>query len=378
MGELTVRTGGPGEGRRVVVAMSGGVDSSMAAALLLQQGYAVIGIMLRLWADHSAGEPVENRCCSLEAMDNARRVAAHLGIPFYLINAEAPFKSVVVDYFTAEYAAGRTPNPCLRCNRHIRFGFLLERALALGANYLATGHYARVRRRDGLFELLKGVDPHKDQSYALAMLTQEQLARVLFPLGELTKAEVRRLAHERGLPVADRPESQELCFLSDGSYRGFLARHAPQALVPGPILDADGRELGRHQGLPLYTIGQRKGLGIAVGEPRYVVAMDTTRNALIVGPVEGLLSRGLVAHGVNWIAGHPPAGPVRVTAKIRYRAPDQPATATPLDDDRVQVTFDQPQQAITPGQAVVLYQGDVCLGGGIIAAAHEPHLGDQP
>jgi tRNA-specific 2-thiouridylase len=356
--------------------MSGGVDSSMAAALLVEQGYEVIGIMLRLWADDSAGEPVENRCCSLQAMDDARRVAARLGIPFYLINAEAPFKSIVVDYFTAEYAAGRTPNPCLRCNRLIRFGFLLERALALEADCLATGHYARVRQRDGCFELLKGVDRRKDQSYALAMLTQSQLAHALFPLGELTKAEVRRLARERGLPVAERPESQELCFLGDGNYRGFLARHAARSLIPGPILDLEGRELGQHRGLPLYTIGQRKGLGIAVGEPRYVVAMDTARNALIVGPPAALLRRSLVAHEMNWIAGRPPQGPIRVTAKIRYRAPDRPATATPLDDDRVQVAFDEPQRAITPGQAVVLYQGDVCLGGGIIAAAHEP--GDAP
>lgn len=357
------------ERERVVVAMSGGVDSSVAAALLVEQGYEVIGIMLRLWADDAAGGEVENRCCSLQAVDDARRVAAHLGIPFYLISAEAPFKSIVVDYFLEEYAAGRTPNPCLRCNRHIRFGFLLERALALGADYLATGHYARVRRRDGQMELLRGADANKDQSYALAMLTQAQLAHALFPVGHLTKEEVRRLARERGLLVAEKRESQELCFLGDGDYRPFLARHAPHALIPGPILDLDGRQVGQHQGLPLYTIGQRKGLGIALGEPRYVVAMDVARNALVVGPAEALQSQTLVARQVNWIAGSPPDSPIRVRAKIRYRAADVWATASPLANGRVRLVFDQPQRAVTPGQAVVMYQGDVCLGGGIIEAA---------
>jgi tRNA-specific 2-thiouridylase len=375
--------------KRVVVAMSGGVDSSVAAALLVEQGYEVVGMMLRLWSDDSTDETAENRCCSLEAVDDARRVAAHLGIPFYLINAEHEFKSTVVDFFVGEYAAGRTPNPCLECNRHIRFGFLLERALALGAYYLATGHYARVRvipltptfgslspngrggqGARGEYQLLKAVDPAKDQSYVLSVLGQRDLTYALFPLGELTKPQVRELARQRHLPVAEKAESQELCFLADGNYRGFLARHQPEALVPGPIVDQSGLVLGQHQGLPLYTIGQRKGLGIVrattEGRPYYVLALDTARNALVVGEVEGLARRELNGRNVNWTAGEPPAGPIHAGVKIRYKAVEAAAEVTPLPGCRVRVIFDQPQRAVTPGQAVVFYAGEVCLGGGII------------
>jgi tRNA-specific 2-thiouridylase len=352
---------------RVVVAMSGGVDSSVAAALLVEQGYEVIGVMLRLWAELSAGEASLNRCCSPEAVNDARRVAARLGIPFYLRNVEEAFKARVVDYFIAGYAAGETPNPCLACNRDIRFGLLLRHALGLGATYLATGHYARVRRGpDGRYQLLKGVDERKDQSYPLHVLGQEQLAHALFPLGAFTKAQVREMARARGLPVADKAESQELCFIADDDYRRFLRHWAPQVARPGPILDRRGRVLGEHQGLFSYTIGQRKGLGLSSPVPLYVLEIDADRNALIVGTAEELGRRELTAREVNWIAGEPPAGPIAVTARIRYKAREVPATVTPLPDRRAAVSFATALRDITPGQAVVFYEGEVCLGGGII------------
>lgn len=361
---------GEQKGRGVVVAMSGGVDSSMAAALLIERGYDVIGIMMRLWADDSATEgSAENRCCTPQAVEDARRVAQALGIPFYLLNVEREFKSWVVDAFCREYAAGHTPNPCLACNRHIRFRFLLQRALALGANYLATGHYARVRHRDGRYELLKGMDARKDQSYVLYMLGQEQLRHLLLPVGDYTKDQIRAMARKQGLSVADRPESQEICFVRDGDYRAFLRRHAPEAIVPGPILDLSGRVLGQHQGLPFYTIGQRRGLGIAVGKPLYVLEMDRARNALIVGP-ESALGRGeLIAGQVSFVVGEMPSTPLAVTAKIRYKAVEVGAVVTPLGDGRVRVTFAWPLRDITPGQGVVFYQGEVVLGGGIIEKA---------
>ncbi len=354
--------------KRVVVAMSGGVDSSVAAALLVEQGYEVIGMMLRLWADPTVGEGAENRCCSLEAVDDARRVAARLDIPFYLVNAEDEFKSRVVDFFIREYAAGRTPNPCLNCNRHVRWQFLLNRALTLDATHLATGHYARVEwnAASGQYLLRKAIDPQKDQSYVLHVLGQHELAHALFPLGGYTKSEVRQMARERGLPVAEKAESQELCFLADNDYRRFLRTYASDALTPGAILDTGGRVQGQHQGLPLYTIGQRKGLGIAVGEPRYVVQLDGERNALIVGPEQALERRTLTARNVNWMAGAAPPEPIRVEVKIRYRAVPAAAVVTPLPGGRTQVEFDMPQRAVTPGQAAVFYRGDVCLGGGII------------
>ncbi len=352
---------------RVVVAMSGGVDSSVAAALLVEQGYEVIGVMLRLWAEVRAGEGSLNRCCSPAAVDDARRVAAHLGIPFYLRNVEAAFKERVVDPFIAVYAAGETPNPCLACNRDIRFDALLRYALGLGAKYLATGHYARVRRGpDGRYQLLKGVDGRKDQSYPLHVLGQAQLARALFPLGEYTKPQVREMARARGLPVAEKAESQELCFVADDDYRRFLRDWAPQAARPGPILDRAGRVLGEHRGLPFYTVGQRKGIGLSSPVPLYVLKLDAGRNALIVGTAEELGQKELTARQVNWIAGEPPSGPIAVAARIRYKAQDVPATVTPLSDDRVAVSFVTALRDITPGQAVVFYDGEVCLGGGII------------
>lgn len=345
---------------RVVVAMSGGVDSSVAAALLVEQGYEVIGIMMRLWAEG------ENRCCAPAAVDDARQVAARLGIPFYLVNYEAEFRDCVVDYFVREYSHGRTPNPCLACNRHIRFDRLLRRALALDAAFLATGHYARIERGVDGYRLLAGLDAAKDQSYVLYMLGQEQLQHLLFPLGGLTKIQVREMAHRRELPVADRDESMELCFVADDDYRRFLQAHAPDAVRPGPILDTRGREIGRHQGLPFYTVGQRRGLGIAAPEALYVIELDTDHNALIAGPAHELGRDALLAREVHYIQDAAPSTPVRVQAKIRYKATLVGATWMPLPGDRARVEFDAPLRDITPGQAVVAYQGDAVLGGGII------------
>ncbi|MGQ9568574.1 MAG: tRNA 2-thiouridine(34) synthase MnmA [Anaerolineae bacterium] len=352
---------------RVVVAMSGGVDSSVAAALLKEQGYEVVGIMLRLWSESGPGEDRTNRCCTLEAVDDARRVADRLGIPFYLVNVEEPFRHQVVEPFIQEYCIGRTPNPCIACNRHIRFQWLLQRALALDADYLATGHYARVVHEGGRYRLLRGVDRAKDQSYQLYTLGQEQLAHILLPLGTRTKAEVRQMARERNLPVAEKPESQEICFVADGDYRRFLRDWAPGAFRPGPIVDRQGRILGQHQGLPGYTIGQRKGLGIAASEPLYVLEIDAAHNRLVVGPAEEPGARALLAEDVHYVQGEPPPGPCRITAKIRYQAPDAPARLEPGAGNTARLTFDKPLRDITPGQAVVFYQGEEVLGGGTIA-----------
>lgn len=351
-------------GERIVIAMSGGVDSSVAAALLVEQGYKVIGLMLRLWVE--PGEGGDNRCCTPDAVDSARRVADSLGIPFYLLNVEEPFRAHVVDYFVRQYAAGRTPNPCLMCNRHIRFDLLLRRALALDACYLATGHYARLRHTDDRYHLLKGVDERKDQSYVLYMLNQDTLRHLLFPLGNYTKTQVREMARRRGLTVADRPESQDLCFLADGNYRRFLRREAPEAVRPGPIVDRSGRVLGQHKGLPFYTVGQRRGLGIAAPQALYVLEMDAARNALVVGTAAELGRSELVADQVSYVCGETPLEPVRVTAKIRYQARETPALLTPLPGDRAVLRFDYPLRDITPGQGVVFYRGDELVGGGII------------
>jgi len=359
---------------RVVIALSGGVDSGVAAALLVEQGYEVVGAMLRLWAERGPDEARANRCCTPEAVERARRVADLLDVPFHLIDAEAVFKQQVVDYFVAEYAAGRTPNPCIPCNRAVRFGMLLDRARALGADCMATGHYARLRQIDGRRQLLRGRDPLKDQSYFLHALTQGQLAHVLFPLGELTKEEVRAIARQRGLPVAEQPESQDLCFLADGDYRRFLAERVPRLFRPGPIRDTSGRVLGQHQGLPAYTIGQRKGLGVGAAEPLYVLAIEPGENALVVGPADELGRDECLVEEMHYVSGETPAAPFRATAQIRYRARPAAVVVTPQPQRRAFVRFDSPQRDITPGQFLVLYDGDVVLGGGVICRARRPVL----
>ncbi len=349
--------------------MSGGVDSSTAAALLVEEGYEVIGVMMRLWAEGGAEGDATNRCCSPEAVEDARYVCQILDIPFYLINYEKDFKQHVVDYFIHEYAGGRTPNPCLACNRHIKFDLLLRRALSLDAQYLATGHYARIRRANGHYQLLRGVDRQKDQSYALYMLGQKELAHLLFPLGDYTKDEVRAMASERGLPIAGKSESQDLCFVPDNDYRRFLRAHAPETIKPGPIVDTAGRVIGQHKGLPFYTIGQREGMGIAAPEALYVLEIDAARNTIVAGTKAELGRQELIAHQVSFVSGEAPAGPVEVTAKIRYKALEAKATLTPIDGNRVTLSFVEPQRDITPGQGVVFYQGEIVLGGGIIAKA---------
>ncbi len=352
----------------VVVAMSGGVDSSVAAARLVEAGYRVIGVMMRLWAEVERGHGSENRCCTLEATEDARRIAAQIGVPFYLLNVEAPFKRDVVDYFIAGYTRGLTPNPCLACNRHIRFDHLLTYARALGADYLATGHYARVRAASSGFELLRGVDTHKDQSYILSVLGQDQLRSLTFPVGDLTKPQVRALAAGYGLPVAAKSDSQDLCFLADGDYRRFLRDWAGDAIRPGPIVDADGHVMGQHNGLPYYTIGQRKGLGLDSPTPLFVLELQPETNTLVVGPAQRLGRSHLIAADVNWV-GRPPTGSLACTVKIRYKSPDFPAQVTTLADGAVRVDFQQPLRDIAPGQVAVFYQDERVLGGGVITHA---------
>lgn len=354
--------------KRVVVAMSGGVDSSVAAALLVEQGYDVLGMMMRLWSEPITGsEQRLNRCCTPDQMADARRVAQQLDIPFYVIDAQQFFYETVVQTFIDEHLAGRTPNPCIACNRRVRFSFLLEQALAMEADYLATGHYARVRQNGQEYELLRARDSSKDQSYVLHVLDQQRLARLLFPIGDYTKYEVRQLARERRLPVAGKSESMDLCFLADGNYRRFLRQHAPIPIEPGPILSQKGELLGNHSGLANYTIGQRKGLGLALGQPQYVLAKDGARNALIVGGAESLAQSRLRVSDVNWISGAAPPGAMAFQVKIRYRANSVPASVTPLPGNEADVVFTQPVRGATAGQGVVFYSGDRCIGGGIIS-----------
>jgi tRNA-specific 2-thiouridylase len=351
---------------KVVVAMSGGVDSSVAAALLKQQGYDVIGMMLRLWSE--PGKEDSNRCCTPDSMAMARRVAAKLDIPFYVVDAKDVFRESVVQYFLDGYAAGVTPNPCLLCNRQIRWTFLLEHALALGADFMATGHYARRRTTDdGQHELLRAIDHSKDQSYVLHVLNQEKLARALFPVGEYPKPEIRKIAESLGLPVYKRPDSQDLCFLAGEDYRNFIQRNAAEMLVPGAIVTRAGETLGQHNGLANYTIGQRKGLGVASPVPLYVLGKDAATNTLVVGEADELGAVELFADDVNWMSGEAPREAFRAEVKIRYTAREAWAQVTPLNGGRqARVRFDAPQRDVTPGQAAVFYDGDLLIGGGII------------
>jgi len=350
---------------KVVIAMSGGVDSSVAAALLVQQGYDVIGLMLRLWSE--PGKESENRCCTIDSMFMARHVAEIIGIPFHVIDAKEVFKKTVVEYFINGYLNGITPNPCLICNQKIRWGYLLNHALALGPEKLATGHYARTHyTQSGSIQLLKAKDSSKDQSYVLHMLSQEQLSKTLFPLGKITKKEVRILAKDFGLPVAERSDSQDLCFLGNGSVNDFLKRNAPNSLNPGLITDKNRNVLGEHSGLAFYTIGQRRGIGLYSPQPLYVLEKDISQNILVVGPGEELGKDELIASNVNWISGSPLKEARKVKTKIRYKSPEIDSIVTPIENQDVHVKFKRKIRDITPGQAAVFYDGDVCLGGGII------------
>ena len=351
--------------QKVVVAMSGGVDSSVAAALLKQQGYDVTGMMLRLWSE--PGKEESNRCCTPDAMAQARRVAGILDIPFYVIDAKEVFRETVVQYFLDGYARGETPNPCLLCNRQIRWTFLLNHALALGAEFMATGHYVRIQKAEGGKQvLLRAVDHSKDQSYVLHVLKQDQLVHALFPVGEFPKPEIRRIAADFGLPTASRADSQDLCFLAGEDYRGFLQRHAAEILQPGEIVTTSGKLIGKHDGLANYTIGQRKGLNVASPVPLYVVTKLASNNALVVGTLDELGFTELTARDVNWTSGEIPSQPFRAQVKIRYTAKEAEALVSPLEGDQVSVRFDAPVRDVTAGQAAVFYQDEVMLGGGII------------
>jgi tRNA-specific 2-thiouridylase len=352
---------------RVVVAMSGGVDSSVAAALLVELGYDVIGMMMRLWSEETVAGGAHNRCCTPEQMNDARRIADKLGIPFYVLDTQDVFRNTIVEYFIDQHRQAFTPNPCIECNRHIRFTYLLNNALALDADYLATGHYARVSQASNSEYLLKkGIDESKDQSYVLSILQQKHLKRVKFPVGEFPKSEVRALAAKFGLPTASKKDSQDLCFLGDGDYRRFLTDFAPDVMAPGPIVLKSGEVIGEHQGLANYTIGQRKGLGVTYESPLYVLATNPYKNALIVGTHDELGQQSLTAKRVSWVSNHHPVEPFRAEVKIRYKAKPALATIEPLNEERIRITFDDPMRDITPGQGAIIYDGEVCLGGGII------------
>jgi tRNA-specific 2-thiouridylase len=348
----------------VVVGMRGGVDSSVAAAKLVDDGYHVIGVMLRLWSDEKAG--AENRCCTLESTQIAKQIAANLGIPFYVINAQEQFHSTVVRYFADSYYDGFTPNPCVICNRTIRWGYLLDIARSLGANYLATGHYARIRKdsNDG-YQLMRGIDGGKDQSYVLSMLNQEQLSQTLLPLGDYHKEQVREMARAYHLPVSERPDSQDLCFLAGGDYREFLQRYFENDTTSGEIVDRSGVVLGKHDGLQGYTIGQRKGLKLSSAEPYYVMAIDRKKNQLVVGHHDELGRTSFTVTGINWISGEVPTSDLQVNVKIRYRSSLHPAIIHP-DNNTALVELKQPVRDITPGQFAVFYMDDIVIGAGVI------------
>lgn len=357
----------------VAVAMSGGVDSSVAAALLLEQGYPLVGLMLRLWSEPGCED--NNRCCTPDAVAQARQVAAILGIPFYVIDSRDVFYSRIVGMFLEGHRVGITPNPCLACNQFIRWGFLLECAKAMGASYLATGHYARLQKTsDGKIELLRGIDLEKDQSYVLSRLNQEQLSQTFLPLGNLEKKQVRAYASNIRLPVAERKDSQDLCFLGGANYRDFLKRHAPDLLQPGPVLNSQGERLGTHEGLAFFTIGQRRGLGISGGKPLFVLEKDVSRNALIVGGEEELGRKELIAGQMNWISGAVPGKVFRGQVKIRYKARSVNATIFLIDHQKTRIKFDVALRDITPGQVAVIYNEDMVIGSGIIETSREAYI----
>jgi tRNA-specific 2-thiouridylase len=354
---------------RIVVAMSGGVDSSVAAALLVEQGHDVIGLSMQLY-DQSDGQTSFGSCCSIDDLHDARRVAAAINIPHYIMNFERQFNDQVISNFVAEYTAGRTPLPCARCNSDLKFATLAERAGGFGADAVATGHYAQVERdrHSGRYLLKRGLDPAKDQAYFLFSLTQDQLARAIFPIGDWAKTTVRDYARARHLPVADKPDSQEICFIPDHDYASFVARHSPSTPKVGAIVGQDGAVLGNHGGIHRFTVGQRKGLGLASppgGAPLYVLALKPADGQVVVGPRAALERTTLTAAQVNWVM-PTPTGPRRIAAQIRHRHPAAAATVQAVDGQRAELVFDTPQVAITPGQAAVFFDGDAVVGGGWI------------
>ena len=351
---------------KVLIAMSGGVDSSVAAFLMKEQGCQCIGATMQLFHNEDIGVKRTKTCCSLEDVEDARSVAFHLGIPYYVFNFSDDFKGQVIDRFIAAYERGATPNPCIDCNRYLKFERLYERARILGCDAIVTGHYARIEQENGRWLLKKSLDESKDQSYVLYSLTQEQLAHTRLPLGAMHKSETRRIAEEQGFYNADKPDSQDICFVPDGDYAGFIARFTGHDCSAGDFVDEEGHVLGRHKGIVHYTVGQRKGLGIAADAPLYVKQIDAASNRVVLSGNESLFSRELTANDFNWIAYDVPPRELRASARVRYHQREQAATVTVLGDGRVHLVFDEPQRAITPGQAVVLYDGDTVLGGGTI------------
>ena len=351
---------------KALIAMSGGVDSSVAAYLTMQEGFVCIGATMRLYEAQDS-EP-ESTCCSLEQVEDARSVAYRLGLPFYVFNFKEDFRCHVMDAFIRDYESGLTPNPCVECNRYLKFDRLLRRAKELECQYVVTGHYARIAQdpETGRYLLKKAVDQNKDQTYFLYCLTQEQLAHIRFPLGELTKAAAREIAEEQGFVTARKKDSQDICFVPDGDYLAFMERYTGKTYPAGDFLDEKGNVVGRHKGAVAYTLGQRKGLGLAMGAPVYVCSKDMAANTVTVGPNESLMHSALVANNWYWHPFEALTEPLRVTAKARSRMTEQPATVYPMENGFAKVVFDQPQRAITPGQAVVLYNGDTVVGGGTI------------